>query len=337
MDNLCHTLTGAALGRAGLADRAPYGMATLMIAANLPDVDVAVFLTDTLPMSFRRGWTHGILAQVVLPVVLAAAVWLVARARARHDAEPRSRGALSGPAMPAPTVAGGESRRLFLTLLALCYVGNFSHVYLDYLNTYGLRILMPFSSRWVYGDALYVLDPWMHLMLGMGLLLSTRARRRRSPAWRPARAALLAAAVYTLAMLGANSWSRVVVRDGLVRAGLPADTRFMVTPVFANPIRREVVIDTGERYEKGVVWFEPAPRFRPSGYGVDVGFDRPEAQAVLASPRAQAYLAWSRFPFLVLDRSASPPRMFLNDYRYSDGTGRVGWALFAVEVGSGAE
>ena len=58
MDNLCHTLTGAALGRAGLADKTPFGMVTLMVAANLPDVDVAVFLTDTLPMSFRRGWTH---------------------------------------------------------------------------------------------------------------------------------------------------------------------------------------------------------------------------------------------------------------------------------------
>ena len=56
MDNLCHTLTGAALGKAGLAERTRFGMATLMVAANLPDIDVGVFLTDTLPVSFRRGW-----------------------------------------------------------------------------------------------------------------------------------------------------------------------------------------------------------------------------------------------------------------------------------------
>ena len=66
MDNLCHTLAGAALGKAGLASRTRYGMATLMVSANLPDIDVAVFLTDTLPMSFRRGWTHGVLAQLTL-------------------------------------------------------------------------------------------------------------------------------------------------------------------------------------------------------------------------------------------------------------------------------
>ena len=78
MDNLCHTLTGAALGKAGLAERTRFGMATLMVAANLPDIDVGVFLTDTLPVSFRRGWTHGVLAQVTLPIVLACVMWAIA-------------------------------------------------------------------------------------------------------------------------------------------------------------------------------------------------------------------------------------------------------------------
>ena len=45
MDNLCHTLVGAAMGEAGLKHRTRYGNATLMLAANLPDLDVLVFLT----------------------------------------------------------------------------------------------------------------------------------------------------------------------------------------------------------------------------------------------------------------------------------------------------
>src|SRR5688572_20546197 len=39
MDNVCHTLVGAALGEAGLKQRTRYGNVTLMIAANLPDID----------------------------------------------------------------------------------------------------------------------------------------------------------------------------------------------------------------------------------------------------------------------------------------------------------
>ena len=65
MDNLCHTLVGAALAEAGLKRRTRYGSATLMIASNLPDIDVLVFATSTPSVAFRRGWTHGILADLV--------------------------------------------------------------------------------------------------------------------------------------------------------------------------------------------------------------------------------------------------------------------------------
>src|SRR6188508_2438536 len=81
MDNLCHTLVGAALGEAGLKRRTRFGNATLMIAANLPDLDVLVFATSTPSVAFRRGWTHGILAQALLPIALTAAIWAVARWR----------------------------------------------------------------------------------------------------------------------------------------------------------------------------------------------------------------------------------------------------------------
>jgi inner membrane protein len=320
MDNLCHTLTGAALGKAGLASRTRYGMATLMIAANLPDVDVAVFVTDTLPVSFRRGWTHGVLAQLALPIALAGIVWAVGRSRASAPARTR-------PQPPAP------ARTSFRALLLLSYIGLYSHIFLDYLNSYGLRLLMPFSGRWFYGDALFIVDPWMWTILGAGTLLPSVAAWRGTPApWQPARVALAVATAYALVMLASNVWARTVVRDGLTRAGRPPDTRFMVTPVFANPFRREVLVDTGDRYEKGFLWFEPGPHFRPAGYGVDRGFDQPEAQAALATPRAQAYLTWSRFPFFVVDRTEAPPQLWLNDYRYSDASGRVGWAGLGVRI-----
>ena len=64
MDNLCHSLVGMALSRAGLNKRTALATSTLVIANNLPDIDVGVFATNTLAMSFRRGWTHGVLAQL---------------------------------------------------------------------------------------------------------------------------------------------------------------------------------------------------------------------------------------------------------------------------------
>src|SRR5688572_30083424 len=74
MDNLAHTLAGAALGQAGLRRLSALGTATLVIGANLPDVDglAMVFGDQVDAFVIRRGWTHGVLALVVLPFVLAA-------------------------------------------------------------------------------------------------------------------------------------------------------------------------------------------------------------------------------------------------------------------------
>ena len=83
MDNVCHTLVGAACGAAGLNRRTRFGAATLMISANIPDVDVLVFATSTPWIEFRRGWTHGILAQIVLPIALTGLVLAVRSVQTR--------------------------------------------------------------------------------------------------------------------------------------------------------------------------------------------------------------------------------------------------------------
>jgi inner membrane protein len=328
VDNLCHSLLGAALGKAGLARRTTLGMSTLVIANNLPDIDVAVFATNVLAMSFRRGWTHGVIAQAALPIALTAA--MVAYDRLVVQARPHA----------PPRAATGE-------LLLLSYVGVFAHVFLDFLNSYGIRLLMPFSGRWFYGDALFIIDPWLYVALGTGWWIARRREKQLArpgaadaaaaaaklhSGWarRPALAGLAVAALYVIVMLAANAAGRAAVRDGLARAGRPADTPFMVTPVAVNPLRREVVVDVGDRYEKGLLWFEPRPHFRPSGFGMPKGFDAPEAQQALATPRARAFLRWSRFPFVQIDRSTAPPSIWINDYRYAN-AGAYGWSAVKLQ------
>lgn len=312
MDNLCHTLVGAALGKAGLARRTTLGMSTLVIANNLPDVDVAVFATGTLAMSFRRGWTHGVLALLALPVILTAAVLVYDRraVQRRADAPPPAR-----------------ARELLL----LSYLGVGLHVFMDLMNSYGVRLLMPFTGQWFYGDALFIVDPWLYLSLGLGWWLSRRREARGlAHAGRPARVGLGLATVYVGMMLASNLVARGAVRDGLERAGRAAGTRFMVTPIAVNPFSREVVVDAGDRYEKGQLWFEPRPHFRPSGFGMAKGLNQPEVQPALASPRARAFLSWSRFPFVQVDRSSAPPTIWLNDYRYAN-AGAYGWSAVRIQ------
>lgn len=301
MDNLCHSLIGMAMSRAGLNRRTALATSTLVIANNLPDIDVGVFMTNTLAMSFRRGWTHGVLAQATLPIALTGAMLIYDRFRKKKPDE------VVRPAQ----------------ILLLAYMGVLLHVFMDFTNSYGVRLLMPFSEHWFYGDALYIVDPWLYVSLGAGWWLA-----KRNP--RPARAGLTMAMIYVLAMIGSNLLARREVAAGLARAGRPSDTRFMVTPVLVNPFRREVVVDVGDRYEKGNLWFDPLPHFRPAGYGLEKELERPEMQPALQTSLARAYLRWSRFPFVQKNPSVPPEGIWINDYRYAN-VATYGWSSVKLQ------
>ena len=312
MDNLCHGLTGLAMGHAGLRHRTPLALTTLVLAANASDIDIVVVATDTLAVYFRRGWTHGPPAMLVLPLLLTALIVAFDRlVRQRRPAPP-------------PPVLPRE-------VLLVAALGTWSHPLLDYMNSYGIRLLMPLSGHWFYGDALYIVDPWLTLLLGIGVWMAWKGRRGVAHGTRIARTALVAATVYVGGMYASNLWARAVVADGLARAG-QRDVRFMVTPVAVNPFQREVLVDLGTRYEKGFVTFAPLPRFRPAGYGVEVQADDPAARAAATTPLARQYLTWSRFPFYVVERTDEGTVVYLNDARYSGPSGRDGWAGLRIPL-----
>jgi inner membrane protein len=90
LDNLAHTLAGAALGETGLKKKTGLGMATLIIAANLADID-ALGLLFGENLAWRRGWTHGPIAMLVLPPLLVGAMVLFDRWQDRRGKRPAER------------------------------------------------------------------------------------------------------------------------------------------------------------------------------------------------------------------------------------------------------
>jgi inner membrane protein len=73
-----------------------------------------------------------------------------------------------------------------------------SHPLLDWTNSYGVRPFLPWDGRWIYGDILFVVDPWVWLVLGGACFLMTARTRLRTAAW--ALVALSATAVFYVFM-----------------------------------------------------------------------------------------------------------------------------------------
>ncbi|HEV3484797.1 MAG TPA: metal-dependent hydrolase [Vicinamibacterales bacterium] len=294
MDNLCHTLTGAALGEAGLKRLTRFANPVLMIASNLPDVDALVFVTGMPSVEFRRGWTHGVLAQALLPVVLTAVVLAFARSRPARPTGP-------------PARAGA--------LLALSYLGVLVHVAMDWLNNYGVRLLMPFSGRWFYGDAVFIIDPWLWLALGTGVFLA-----RRRGAVTSARVALLLAGLYIGLMVWSAQAARArVLAEWIAQRG-SAPEALMVGPAPVNPFRKIVIVDAGERYENGTFrWFGERLTFD----GPTVSTRERDAAVLRARdhPRIRSILVWARFPYYEVTPAAASTRVTISDMRFGPRVG----------------
>ncbi len=126
MDNVTHSLVGLMLARVS-GKSAPM----MIIAANLPDVDIVSWAGGSLTyIEYHRGIVHSLLAAPLLALI----PMLLFRSRT------------------------------WQAYLA-CFTGVMSHLLLDWTNTYGIRMLLPFSGRWLHLDITDVVDPWILLAL----------------------------------------------------------------------------------------------------------------------------------------------------------------------------
>ncbi len=314
MDNLAHTLAGAALGQAGLRKKTGLGMATLMIAANLPDIDGVTMFIDRGSLYFRRGWTHGPIALVILPILLALAMIAFDRWQARRGKRPASR---------APVRFGW--------VLGLAYIGIISHPLMDLLNTYGVRCLMPFSERWFYGDALFIIDLWMWSALGVGIWLSRRRERWTGVEHpKPALIAVVAVVLYAGAMAGTSHWVEGYAARQVEREGLGRPVTVVASPVPINPFRRDVIFDLGGTYGFGAFAWAPGPRLTIDPELVPTHMDDPAvARAAAHDRRISDFLYWSRLPFADITRQNDGTRVTIGDARYNR---RPGDGRFIVQT-----
>src|ERR1022692_1637842 len=80
MDNITHTLTGVVLSRAGLNRWHPQSIWLLMLAANIPDIDIVAALRGALPYFIaHRGYTHSIVMAPLMALIPMLVVCAVSR------------------------------------------------------------------------------------------------------------------------------------------------------------------------------------------------------------------------------------------------------------------
>ena len=307
MDNVTHSLTGWALAQTGLKRRTRKGLAACILAANMPDIDVFFGWAPWTPLATHRGFTHGLVGGVLLmPPLLAGLLWLLDRWQIRRCAVFKS-------SLPMH----------FGWLMALCYLGALTHPLLDLQNTYAVQLISPASIHWFHTDGLFIISPWLLLILGAGIWWSRRREKREdAKPGRPAIAALAATMAFIIANIGisALAWR------------LPANAE----RVFAGPQplafwRREVIWRDGGMI--GRASYDPL-RGPSALTDVQQPFadnmrDTDVRRAAHATPEIERFLAWSQMPFARTRREGCTVKVTFGDARF---TGRAVAGGFSPSV-----
>ena len=159
MDNLTHSLVGLTAAKAGLEKLSPGATALCLLSANAPDADIVVLaFGDRWDfLQHHRGITHAIVGVISLAILLPLIFYSVDRLWSRFRNRP-------------PTVR-------LQGLMLVSFIVSATHPLLDWTNNYGIRFLLPWSQKWSYGDLIFIVDPYLWLILGGAAFLLTAQTR----------------------------------------------------------------------------------------------------------------------------------------------------------------
>ncbi len=288
MDNFTHTLVGVLLGRAGLKRLTGRATAALVISSNLPDIDSFIApLIGRQPLAFHRGFTHGIGGLLVLPFFTVAMILLWQRLRQNKTRV---------------TVR-------FWPLLLVSFIGGLGHSLLDLANSYGIRLLEPLSHRWLYGDAIFIVDPLIWIALIVGLELSWRRERAGKESTRAPVTVLVGICAYIALNAGVSARVEAAAR---YRLSAVSPTLVVANPQPLEFWRRRVL--WRNRAVHGQGWYDPVNGLRIEPGSRPNRLDSPLlAEALRSDPHARAFLFWSRMP-IVVNRGG---KTWLEDQRFS--------------------
>lgn len=318
MDNLTHTLTAIVLARAGLGRLAPRATALAVVAANLPDLDIVSGAGGSLCyLAYHRGFTHAFFWLPLLALLPLPLWWLWAR-RAR-----------------------APGRADWLKACAVSLIAALSHLLLDALNVYGIRLLQPFSPRWLHADLVHIVDVWIWAVLlvsALGPLLArlvyseigARGGSGRGMAW----LALLLVCSYV--GLRAELHGRAAAELNARLYGGEAPLRVLALPSPANPWFWTGLVETRSAWrlvpvdllapefnpEAGRTFYKPAPGALP--------------QAVPATATARVFLDFSQCPLWRVTPVPEPEGALLvrvSDLRFGPPEQGAFTAEFLVDAG----
>lgn len=306
MDTVTHTLVGIALSRLLFKKRVAYATSAMIVAANLPDLDVVYSWPGIRYLEFHRGILHSVWMLPVWGLLVALGLrWWTNK---------------KGKRVPALWMG-----------FALGVVGAGSHVFLDWSNAYGERLFAPFSQHWYALDWMPIFDPWVWILLAVFLVFPMLLTMIKDEVG--AREKLAHRTSAALALLLLAGWIGLRARQhGVAMSTLDSTlmteayegqkpTRAAVFPIDNTPFSWQAVVDLPRNYLVASVsapWDRTQATAKPVRSFLKPPYS-PEIQHASATRTAGIFLWFARFPFTSEQEEANLSMVSITDVRFAQG------------------
>jgi inner membrane protein len=322
---LTHALLALLLARAGQKLLPRYGLAMLVVSGVAADLDFLSYLGGPAAyLRFHRAMSHSVFGSVVLVCVLAFAFWAMGR-----------RVAAIGPTAMLPALS-------FHAALMVCAVGAVTHLLLDLASGIGVQLLWPFRLGWTAWNLLNNVDPWVLVLLALGLLSPELfqlvseeiGERRKGPRGeRTAVLTLLLLLIYVGARAGLHNRAVRELNSREYHGAAPLDAGAF--PSALSPFAWRGVLSTENAIDVIEVSLTAGAGFDPDRAVVHY---KPEnSRALVAAENtsaAKTFLRYARFPLVSAEREDEGYRFTLRDMRIAPADRSADNIIVRVELSS---
>ena len=291
MDPVTHFLSGACLGRAGLNRKTGLATLTLVLAAEAPDLDVFAYFGGSVEgMAHHRGITHSFLGSPFVAAATVAGVYGIYRLMLWQGRKPK---------LPP------NWKLLFL----YAWLAAMLHIFLDFMNNYGVRPFAPFNPKWYSWDIVFIIDPFILLFMVLGLILPALFRLItdeigvRKSMFR-GRGGAIAALICIAALIFLRDYEHrravAALQSLTYRDQDPIRASAFPTPL--NPFSWSAVVETHDFFEMASV-DSISGAVDPHGTAI-IRYKPEETPVSLAAKKSylgQIYLDWAEYPLVQTD------------------------------------
>ncbi|MFT7619266.1 MAG: inner membrane protein [Planctomycetota bacterium] len=286
MDTPTHAIIGRLAARAIWPQKKDSGLVNLAtICSIIPDLDVFIPGDALESLVTHRGFSHSIV------------------------------GALIGAAVVAQIASKTKMKATsFTSLFCACFLGWAFHILFDVLTSYGTVVFAPFSNYRVSLDTLFIIDPYLDLIVIAGLCLGWKSRlggrAYRGASYLLLAYVLLSAALTVKGIIDTKNWAE--------EKGIAVD-HLVVMPTPFSPLHRRAMITSGSDVHCLSISLDKGIDKESTVFRAAIG--HPKLEEIWKTRAGEIYKWFARVPIVEFDEG----KIYIQDLQFMQRSHGLGW------------